>query len=100
MKDLICKNILKVVTINNEQNYTIQPPDGCRGILFSFNESVENVRFYNSSTAGSAPFLDQKNQYTWYQELYPNRGNDLLNDGWIIENLNENFTNLTVVYLG
>ena len=60
MKDLICKNILKVVTINNEQNYTIQPPDGCRGILFSFNESVENVRFYNSSTAGSAPFLDQK----------------------------------------
>ena len=99
MKDLICKNILKVETINNTQTYTFAPPDGCRGVLFSFDESVTSVRFLNNYTAGSAPVLDQKNQYTWYQELYPNRGNDVLNDDWVIDG-SSNFSNLTVVYLG
>jgi hypothetical protein len=99
MKDLICKNILKVETIDNTQTYTFAPPDGCRGILFSFDENIASVRFFQQFYSSSAPALDPKNQYTWYQELYPNRGNDVLNDDWVIDG-SSNFTNLTVLYLG
>lgn len=99
MKDLICKNILKVETINNASSYTFAPPDGCRGVLFTFNESIYSVE-YSSPYINSSTTLDQKNQYTWYQELYPVIGSDNKNAGWYIMNLNENFSNLTVVYLG
>jgi len=100
MKDLICKNILKVETINNAQTYTFAPPGGCRGILFSFNESIYAVTYLSPYTNSSATTLDQKNQYTWYQELYPANDSDSKNAGWQLVNSNENFTNLTVVYIG
>lgn len=100
MKDLICKNILKVETINNTQTYTFAPPDGCRGILFTFNESIYDVIYTSPYTNSSTTTLDQKNQYTWYQELYPVNGSDNKNAGWYLSNSNENFSNLTVVYLG
>lgn len=100
MKDLICKNILKVETINNASQYTFAPPDGCRGILFTFNESEYSVKYAIPYSNGSFTILDQKNQYTWYQQLYPYNIDDGKNSDWYITNLNENFTNLTVVYLG
>lgn len=100
MKDLICKNILKVETINNVSSYTFAPPDGCRGVLFSFNETIYSVVYINPYTNGSFTTLDQKNQYTWYQELYPVNVDAGKNAGWSLSNSDENFTNLTVVYLG
>jgi hypothetical protein len=100
MKDLICKNILKVETIDNASFYIFAPPDGCRGILFSFNESIYPVSYTSPYINGNGTELDQKNQYTWYQELYPVNDTDSKNSGWRLSNSDENFTNLTVVYLG